>query len=89
MAQVRGNGVLVLTKKELYFEMWMPKKILHISIRAIKEVTITKWHLKKSKGRPMLKVIFENGKKAEDAVAWLLRDVEHWKSGLEALIKAT
>ena len=26
LGQVRGNGVLVLTEKELYFEMWSPKK---------------------------------------------------------------
>ena len=26
LGQIRGNGVLVLTEKELYFEMWHPKK---------------------------------------------------------------
>jgi hypothetical protein len=36
--QIRGNGVLILTDKELYFGMWVPKKEIKIPLFAIKSI---------------------------------------------------
>ena len=36
--QVRGNGVLILTAEDLYFEMWRPIKILQIPISSVRKI---------------------------------------------------
>ncbi|NPE09015.1 MAG: hypothetical protein GNW80_12095 [Asgard group archaeon] len=82
LRQVRGNGVLVLTPDELYFEMWLPKRICQIPISSIIDIEITKWHLKKSKNRDLLKVIFTNFSGETDSAAWLVREPELWISDL-------
>ena len=59
--QVRGNGVLLLTAEELFFEMWFPKKILRIPLYSIKRITSNeKSHLRKTNFRYLLKVFFQN-----------------------------
>lgn len=60
LAQIRGNGVLLLTENELYFEMWVPKRELNIPLAHILKVETAKSHLKKTKLTPLLKVIFKN-----------------------------
>ena len=45
--QVRGNGVLILTNEKIYFEMWKPKKVLEIPIKAIRDVNIVRSFLGK------------------------------------------
>lgn len=85
VTQLRGNGVLVLTNEELYFEMWLPKREFHIPISSIVDIETPKSHLGKTKFRPLLKVVFKNEKGEIDSVAWLLRNVPHWKEGLKKL----
>ncbi len=58
--QFRGNGILVLTEKELYFEMLLPKKEINIPLRNIVKIETPKSHLHKTKFKPLLKVIFKN-----------------------------
>ena len=48
LGQIRGNGVLILTEKELYFEMWSPKK-LHIPINSIQRIGTPTSHLTKTR----------------------------------------
>jgi hypothetical protein len=86
LKQVRGNGVLVLTKTELYFEMWFPKRIYKIPISDIIEVEVTKWHLKKTKNRDLLKVVFRNFSDEIDSAAWLVKDLDFWLSDLRKMI---
>ena len=43
LRQVRGNGVLVLTPEELYFEMWMPKRVCQIPISKL-PTHLDRWH---------------------------------------------
>ena len=81
--QVRGNGVLLLTDYELFFEMWWPKRILEIPIRDIIKVDNSKWHLKKTKSRPLVKVYFINKEGKEDSAAWMVRDLEAWTRIIE------
>jgi hypothetical protein len=76
--QVRGNGVILLTHKELYFEMWHPKKVLQIPISEILRVEPTKSFLHKSVFRKLLKVVFRNKNGEEDAAAWWVSSLDDW-----------
>ncbi|TFG18265.1 MAG: hypothetical protein EU530_09515 [Promethearchaeota archaeon] len=88
LGQVRGNGSLILTDSELYFEMWAPKRVLRIPTHMIKSVEnpAPKWHLKKSMGRPLLKIYFTNDQGLEDSAAWLVPHLENWIQKLLSLI---
>jgi len=81
--QVRGNGVLILTAEDLYFEMWRPKKILQIPISSILKIEITKSFLHKSLFRKLLKVVFTNQEGEEDAAAWWVTSLDKWIEELE------
>ena len=85
--QVRGNGVLILTAEELYFEMWRPKKILQIPISSVLEIEITKSFLRKSVFRKLLKIVFTNQEGEEDAAAWWVTSLDKWIAELEKLKK--
>ena len=88
--QIRGNGVLILTKKKLYFEMWVrPKTVIEIPINSIQKIESVKSHLKKSRFQNLLKVIFTNERGNDDSVAWLVRDLEEWIRLLEKIIHAS
>ena len=81
--QVRGNGVLILTAEDLYFEMWRPKKILQIPISSVLKIEITKSFLHKSVFRKLLKVGFTNKEGEEDAAAWWVTSLVKWIEELE------
>jgi len=83
--QVRGNGVLILTAEELYFEMWRPKKILQIPINSVLKIEITKSFMHKSVFRKLLKVVFTNQEGEEDAAAWWVTSLEKWIEELESV----
>jgi len=87
LGQVRGNGVLLLTDKELYFGMWTPKKELKIPIVAIKSIETPKSFLGKSALRKLLKVVFENYMGDLDAAAWYVKDLVPWSQEIERLIR--
>ena len=89
LKQTRGNRVLIFTNNELFFEMWIPKKELLIPLKDITKIDNPKWHLKKSKGWPLLKVSFINKFGKEDSIAWLLRDLETWTNTLNNIILNT
>jgi hypothetical protein len=85
--QVRGNGVLILTPEELYFEMWHPKKVLQIPKSAILKIEVTKSFLHKSVFRKLLKVVFNNDSGEEDAAAWWVTSLDKWIEELENVKK--
>ena len=85
--QIRGNGVLVLTQEELYFEMWHPKKVLRIPIPSIIKTKSIKSFLHKSIFRKLLKVVFRNEDGDEDAAAWWVTSVNDWIEKIEHLIE--
>jgi hypothetical protein len=88
--QIRGNGVLILTKKKLYFEMWVkPKTIIEIPINSIQKIESVKSHLKKSRFQKLLKVIFTTNRGNTDSVAWLVRDLNEWMQILDKLEHAS
>ncbi|TFF87706.1 MAG: hypothetical protein EU548_09910 [Promethearchaeota archaeon] len=86
LRQIRGNGVLILTDEELFFEYWVPEREIHIPIKSINAIEKTKWHLKKTKGRPLLKVNYFNDEGEEDSIAWWVNDVQEWVNVLERKI---
>ncbi|RMG00859.1 MAG: hypothetical protein D6726_10585 [Nitrospirae bacterium] len=77
-AQIRGNGTLLLTGDEIFFQMWLPKKELQIPLSSILSVEVTRSHLGKTKGVRLLKVTFKNPQQERDSVAWIVRDVDRW-----------
>ena len=85
--QMRGNDVLVLTPEELYFEMWHPKKVLKISTSTILKVESTKSFLHKTVGRKLLKVVFQNEDREEDAAAWWITSLDKWIEELNNIKK--
>jgi hypothetical protein len=80
--QVRGNGGLVLTGKNLHFFMFLPKKEICIPLHTISDLAIVQSHLGKTVFRDLLKVRFSaNGK--PDSIAWYLADPGEWKARIE------
>ncbi|MFH1062197.1 MAG: hypothetical protein V1747_04835 [Candidatus Omnitrophota bacterium] len=88
MAQVRGNGVLVLTENELFFQMWAPRKELSIKNTDIREVKIPRTFLGKTKGKLLLNVLFKNKKGNVDSAAWLVNNLSDWQSAIDKIVKA-
>jgi len=84
--QLRGNGILVVTEEELYFEMWYPEKKFRIPLSSLLSIETTGSHLGKTRGRPLLKVIFRNGKGRKDSMAWLIADVNDCRKLLEGIM---
>lgn len=83
LRQVSGNGVLILTSDELYFEMWLPKRVYRIQIHSIIDIEETIWHLRKTKNRPLLKIIFTNSMGETDSAAWIVKDLDLWINDLK------
>ena len=84
--KVRGNGVLLLTEKEVFFGMWKPKKDLVIHIKSIIEVTNPKAHMHRTVFRPLLKITFKNENGETDSASWYVNNLENWNEILNSLI---
>lgn len=84
--QMRGNGVLALTRKELYFAMYVGGFSLAVPLQSIVAVTLVRSHLGKTQGARLLHVRFtvDGG---EDAIAWRVPSPELWVECLETLRK--
>ena len=80
LGKIRGNGVLLLTKEELYFGMWKPKKEVIIPVKSIIEITNPKSHMHRSVFKPLLKIIFKNETGEVDSVAWFVRHLDQWNN---------
>ena len=80
--QIRGNGGLVLTGKELHFFLFLPKRDLLIPLDTITEITFTKCHLGKATIYNLLKVRFVVEGKS-DSIAWYVSDPHAWKDRIE------
>jgi hypothetical protein len=85
--QGRGNGTLVLTDSELYFERWLPRKEFHVPLSTIQSIETPTSFLGKTNFRKLLKVDFRNDAGQNDAIAWLVPDLEGTKQALEVVMK--
>lgn len=82
--QLRGNGALVLTPKQLHFFQFLPQSEMCVPLDAITEVTFTKRHLGKATLYDLLKVHFAiDGQ--PNSIAWYLTEPLAWKTRIEAL----
>lgn len=72
-AQVRGNGILVLTDKRVCFYRYYPKKQISIPLESITNLETVKSYLGKSKFSDLVKITYN-----EDETAFLVRDVSLW-----------
>lgn len=82
--QMRGNGTLVLTDNELYFEGWLPRREFRIPVSAIQSIETPNSYLGKTNFRPLLKVAFKDDAGGIDSMAWLVSDVEAARQAVEA-----
>ncbi len=76
--QLRGNGVLVLGDDGIYYEMWAPRRKLHIPYHKVLTAEKIGIFLGKSCFKPLLKVVFINDQGKPDAAAWWVRDVDRY-----------
>jgi hypothetical protein len=82
--QVRGNGTLVLTGTELYFEKLVPRQDFHIPLSSISAIETPTSHLGKTVGRRLLKIRYRDDAGTTDAIAWYVPDLDTVKLELEA-----
>jgi hypothetical protein len=82
--QMRGNGILVLTQDELYFEWLLPRREFRIPLTAVQAVETPSSYLGKTNFRPLLKVVFQNDSGQTDAMGWIVPDVEAARQAIEA-----
>jgi len=76
IAQMRGNGNLILYESFLFFKQWLTKKIITVPIENIKAIETPRSHLKKTASRPLLKLIYVNESGQLDSIAWLVNKLD-------------
>ena len=76
VAQLRGNGALVLTREVLHF-LALAGADLSIPRSSIRASSMVRSHLGKSVGRALLKVEYAN-----DSVAFFVEEPEAWQAAL-------
>lgn len=84
--QIRGNGLLVLTRDQLWFQRYGAQEPIRIPTEQIQKVSSVRSHLGKTVGKELLSIEFKNNSSQADAAAWLVSDLEGWKNNLELLI---
>lgn len=75
--QLRGNGALVLTRRELHFIPLSANAEVRIPLESIKRASTVRAHLGKTIGRKLLRVDYDDEGRAE-AIALFVQDVESW-----------
>jgi len=86
-SQMRGNCSLVITEDEIFSEMWLPKKTITIPITSVVSIETPKSFLGKSRGRPLLKVVFTNKNGLNDSAAWQVSDLSETVKLLKTLVR--
>ncbi|MEO6597587.1 MAG: hypothetical protein ABIP94_22820, partial [Planctomycetota bacterium] len=81
--QMRGNGALVLTARELRFYQVAPEQELRINLDDIERTSTVRSHLGKTIGVDLLWVSFSVAGRA-DSVAWYVADPAAWQQLIAA-----
>jgi hypothetical protein len=84
-AQIRGNGVLILTKNGLHYIRAAPQKEYKIPISAIRNVSMPRAFNGKSVFVPLLCVTYD-AEYGEDSIAWAIKDAKKWKDAIQKMI---
>lgn len=82
-SQMRGNGTLVITDSEVYFERWLPRAEYRIPRKAIESLETPSWYLGKSVFRPLIKINFRRDDGTRDSMAWFVVNLDVVKRTLE------
>ncbi|MCQ3930649.1 MAG: hypothetical protein DPW16_09320 [Chloroflexi bacterium] len=85
VTQLRGNGIMVITSSEVYFQQLVTNREWHIALGSIQMVETTKSHLGKSIGRPLLKIRYINPEGRVDTVAWWVKNLDEVLQTIESL----
>ncbi|MDY6796528.1 MAG: hypothetical protein SWK76_14810 [Actinomycetota bacterium] len=83
--QARGNGVMALAQRGIYFRMLIPRKHLFIPLASVREISHPRWFKGRSKARELLRVDFTGQAGERDAAAWLVPHREWWKEAILSL----
>ncbi|MBK8034091.1 MAG: hypothetical protein IPK17_32235 [Chloroflexi bacterium] len=85
--RLRGNGILVITRDELYFKQWVTNREFRVPIRGIQSVELVSNFMGRWSFTPILKVNFTGAEGEAAAIGWHVRDAESVKQQIETLIK--
>ncbi len=85
ISQVRGNGILLVTKHEIYFSLLMPRKEICIPVKQIVAITSEASFLGKSKFKPLLVIQFKDRAGNIDSAAWLIHDLSNCTTKIKKL----
>ena len=85
-SQIRGNGFFALTDEEIFFELFVAKRVFRIYYSNILEMKIQRWFLGKSMERDLLVIRYLNEKKEEDEIGFLLKDPRLWMEKISMLL---
>ncbi|RLI61498.1 MAG: hypothetical protein DRO88_12960 [Promethearchaeia archaeon] len=77
-SQIRGNGVLALTREYLIFYMWLPQRKFVIPRQSISKVEQVKSFLGKFRAIPLMQITFLNSNGFQDKMAWWVLDLNAW-----------
>ncbi|MBO9999199.1 MAG: hypothetical protein J7641_09365 [Cyanobacteria bacterium SID2] len=85
--QIRGNGVLVLTREELWFSRLVKREDISIPLNTIEQVDLVNSHLgKRILGRQLLYVQFASSD-GTDAGAWLVNNPQQWQQDISSIVR--
>ena len=87
MKQIRGNGFLALTDKQLYFKMWVPNKTFIIPLTSITGVQKVNSFLGKTLAKPLIKINFYRNTGLLDEIAFLVPEPEKWIFRINKLLR--
>jgi len=84
---LRGNGIFIITEKQIYFSLFLPDKEYKIKIDSIEEIRTGKSFLGKTKFRELLIIDFKENDARLNSAAWLLSDLNQAIETLEKILK--
>lgn len=80
--QIRGNGALILTDREICFFMAVPRRDFAIPLGDVVSVSLTKSHLGKTIFKPLVRVQYHSAG-GDESMAWEVQDPETWQGAIE------
>lgn len=80
--QIRGNGVLVLTDKQLAFFMFKPKQRFSIPLETVSRVDTPNSFCYKTVAHPLLAVYYPDAAGAEDGMGFWVQDAGEWAAAV-------
>jgi hypothetical protein len=80
--QIRGNGCLAATERELLFRLWVPRREVLIERATVTAIDTPRSHRGKASLHRLLRIRYTNLRGEPDAAAWQVRDLEAWLRSL-------